>query len=85
MGFNGDLMGFNGIYPLVMILRSMTVYMGMSENGVQTSNEIAIGCRDNDQQNHWVFRGTQHFQTNTIFQLLQLAFQTSKDQFPYQN
>ena len=26
-------------------------------------NEIAI-YRDNDQQNHWVKRGTQHFQTN---------------------
>ena len=29
-----------------------------------TTNEIAIFHRDNDQQNHWVFRGTQHFQTN---------------------
>ena len=29
-----------------------------------TPNEIAISKRDNDQQNHWVFRGTQHFQTN---------------------
>ena len=38
--------------------------MGMSENGVQTPNEIAIGCRDNDQQNHWVQWGTRHFQTN---------------------
>ena len=37
--------------------------MGMSENGVQTPNEIAIFHRGNDQQNHWVFRGTQHFQT----------------------
>ena len=27
-------------------------------------NEIAIFRRDNDQQNHWVFRGTNHFQTN---------------------
>ena len=27
-------------------------------------NEIAIFHRDNDQQNHWVFRGTQHFQTH---------------------
>ena len=32
--------------------------LGMSENGVQTPNEIAIFRRDNDQQNHWVFRGT---------------------------
>ena len=29
-----------------------------------TPNEIAIKSRDNDQQNHWVFWGTQHFQTN---------------------
>ena len=28
--------------------------MGMSGNGVQTPNEIAIFHRDNDQQNHWV-------------------------------
>ena len=27
-------------------------------------NEIAIFHRDNDQQNHWFFRGTQHFQTH---------------------
>ena len=27
-------------------------------------NEIAIFHRDNDQQNHWVFRGTHHFQTH---------------------
>ena len=26
-------------------------------------NEIAIFHRDNDQQNHWVKRGTRHFQT----------------------
>ena len=31
---------------------------------VNIPNEIAIFHRDNDQQNHWVFRGTQHFQTN---------------------
>jgi hypothetical protein len=29
-----------------------------------TPNEIAIKSRDNDPQNHWVFGGTQHFQTN---------------------
>ena len=29
-----------------------------------TPNEIAIFHRDNDQQNHWVKRGTLHFQTN---------------------
>ena len=40
--------------------------LGMSENGVQTPNEIAIFHRDNDQQNHWVFWGTQHFQTNPL-------------------
>ena len=29
---------------------------------VYTPNEIAIFRRDNDQQNHWVQWGTQHFQ-----------------------
>ena len=29
-----------------------------------TPNKIAIFRRDNDQQNHWVQWGTQHFQTN---------------------
>ena len=33
------------------------MYMGMSENGIYP-NKIAIFHRDNDQQNHWVFRGT---------------------------
>ena len=41
-------------------------YMGMSENGVNIPNEIAIFSRDNDQQNHWVQWGTRHFQTNPI-------------------
>ena len=31
-------------------------------------NEIAIFHGDNDQQNHWLFRGTQHFQTNPFTQ-----------------
>ena len=31
-------------------------------------NELAIFFGDNDQQNHWVFRGTQHFQTNPYLQ-----------------
>ena len=31
---------------------------------VNIPNEIAIFHRDNDQQNHWVQWGTQHFQTN---------------------
>ena len=38
--------------------------MGLSENRVNLPNEIAIFHRDNDQQNHWVQWGTQHFQTN---------------------
>ena len=38
--------------------------MGLSENVGYIPNEIAIFHRDNDQQNHWVKRGTQHFQTN---------------------
>ena len=33
-----------------------------------TPNEIAIFHRDNDQQNHWVFWGTQHFQTKPVEQ-----------------
>ena len=38
--------------------------MGLSENVGYIPNEIAIFHRDNDQQNHWVQWGTQHFQTN---------------------
>ena len=38
--------------------------MGMSENGVNPPNEIAMNSRDNDQQNHWVFRGLAYFQTH---------------------
>ena len=38
--------------------------MGLSENVGYIPNEIAIFHRDNDQQNHWVHRGTQHFQTH---------------------
>ena len=43
--------------------------MGMSENGVQTPNEIAIFHRDNDHySNHWVFRGLANIfrQTHTV-------------------
>ena len=32
--------------------------MGLSENVGYIPNEIAIFHRDNDQQNHWVQRGT---------------------------
>ena len=39
-------------------------HMGLSENRVNLPNEIAIFHRDNDQQNHWVFRGVPYFQTN---------------------
>ena len=38
--------------------------MGLSENVGYIPNEIAIFHRDNDQQNHWVQWGTQHFQTH---------------------
>ena len=45
-------------------------------------NEIAIFHRDNDQQNHWVFRGTQHFQTHPYQvgrdQLLPVCFHVPK-------
>ena len=43
-------------------------YGKVSENvgvcWVNIPNEIAIFHRDNDQQNHWAFWGTQHFQTH---------------------
>ena len=45
MGFNGDLME---------IPSGNLLHMGMSANGVNIPNEIAIFHRDNDQQNHWV-------------------------------
>ena len=38
--------------------------MGLSENVGYIPNEIAIFHRDNDQQNHWVQWGTNHFQTH---------------------
>ena len=38
--------------------------MGLSENVGYIPNEIAIVHRDNDEQNHWVQWGTQHFQTH---------------------
>ena len=39
-------------------------HLGLSENVGYIPNEIAIFHRDNDQQNHWVQWGTQHFQTH---------------------
>ena len=43
--------------------------MGLSENvGLIFPKQIAIFHRDNDQQNHWVKRGTQHFQTNVAIE-----------------
>ena len=39
-------------------------HMGFSENVGYIPNEIAIVHRDNDQQNHWLQWGTQHFQTH---------------------
>ena len=41
--------------------------MGMSENGLYSQWNSHLYNRDNDQQNHWVFRGTQHFQTHHVF------------------
>ena len=63
--------------------------MGMSENGVQTPNEIAIIGRDNDQQNHWVSRGlanifrqTQMVLAEKILKMLEIVhFQTSNSGF----
>ena len=62
--------------------------MGLSENVGYIPNEIAIFHRDNDQQNQWVNRGTNHFQTHPnhlqnlysyIFPYINyIFFQTSK-------
>ena len=38
----------------------------MSENGVIIPPMKKPFSRDNDQQNHWVQWGTQHFQTNPM-------------------
>ena len=43
--------------------RLNTIYGFVWKCGVNIPNEIAIFHRDNDQQNHWVFWGTRHFQT----------------------
>ena len=54
--------GPDGVFLAAAEATSKTAYghdeVGMSENGVQTPNEIAIFSRDNDQQNHWVQWGT---------------------------
>ena len=50
------------LYSINMKLR--TVYGFVWKCWVNIPNEIAIFHRDNDQQNHWVQWGTQHFQTN---------------------
>ena len=53
------------LYQVVSCL-PLLGYMGLSENVglIFPMNEIAIFNRDNDQQNHWVQWGTQHFQTH---------------------
>ena len=43
-----------GIGTMVTILSVSWMHLGMSENGVNLPNEIAIFHRDNDQQNQWV-------------------------------
>ena len=45
-------------------------HLGLSENVGYIPNEIAIFHRDNDQQNHWVPWGTQHFQTKNHLKTL---------------
>ena len=55
--------GENETRRSVFFFRVIKNQMGLSENVGYIPNEIAIFRRDNDQQNHWVFRGTQHFQT----------------------
>ena len=42
--------------------------MGLSENVGYIPNEIAIKKRDNDQQNHWVFRGLHNIFRHTHIQ-----------------
>ena len=44
--------------------------MGVSENVGYIPNEIAIFHRDNDQQNHWVFWGTNNFQTHPYWKII---------------
>ena len=46
------------------LVKYIYIFVGMSENVEYTPNEIAIGCRGNDQQNHWVQWGLAYFQTN---------------------
>ena len=65
--------GDHGPDVLEDVKNTQKVYLGMSENGVNIPNEIAIFHRDNDQQNHWVFRGTQHFQTNPLDILISIS------------
>ena len=50
-------------YP--KIIQVMNDHLGMSANGVYP--QLYPFSRDNDQQNHWVFRGTNHFQTNPFW------------------
>ena len=58
---------FDGGARVFFLFGSQTVQLrklqvGLSENVGYIPNEIAIFHRDNDQQNHWVQWGTQHFQ-----------------------
>ena len=64
--FNGKIHYFYGHFPLLFVSSPGNPYryMGLSENVGYIPNEIAIFHRDNDQQNHWVQWGTNHFQTH---------------------
>ena len=58
------------VYQRVYGLWMFMVYIWVCLKIGYTPNEIAIFHRDNDQQNHWVKRGTQHFQTHPYIQLV---------------
>ena len=49
---------------IVIVCMCLYIYGFIWKCWVNLPNEIAIFHRDNDQQNHWVQWGTQHFQTH---------------------
>ena len=59
----------------VIYMTRWYIYVGLSENVGCIPNEIAIFHRDNDQQNHWLQWGTQHFQTHPFGSLRCLKFE----------
>ena len=60
MTFHPKMLGFYRIFAGELpqeVAHSQHGEVGLSENVGNIPNEIAIFHRDNDQQNHWVFRG----------------------------